>query len=74
MTNTSPTLDTEEQAKEAIVPGITSQTRTAQADTQEESLQPESSGTEDTSEKKVDLPRDQNTGPTEVQNTSETDD
>ena len=37
-----------------------------QADTQEETLQPESSETEDTSVNKVYIPRDQNTGPTEV--------
>ena len=44
-----------------------------QADTQEETLQPESSELDYTSVKKVDIPRDQNTGPTEVQNTSDTD-
>ena len=73
-TNTSPTLEVEEHAEEAIVPGITSQARMIQADTQEETLQPESSETENTSVKKVDIPRHRNTGPTEVQNTSETDD
>ena len=35
-TNTSPILEIEEQAEEAIVPGVTSQARTTQADTQEE--------------------------------------
>ena len=40
-TNTSPTLEAEEQAEEAIVPGITPQTRKVQADTQEETLQRE---------------------------------
>ena len=44
-----------------------------QADTQEETLQLKSSELEDTSMKKVDIPRDQYTGPTEVQNTSDTD-
>ena len=43
-----------------------------QADTQEKPLQLESSETEDTGVKKVDIPGDQNTGPTEVQNTSDT--
>ena len=38
-TNTSPILEVEEQAEEAIVSGITSQARTPQADTQEETLQ-----------------------------------
>ena len=74
MTSTSPTLEVEEQAEEAIVPGITSQARTTQGDTQEETLQLEPSETEDTGVKKIDIPRDQNTGPTEVQNTSKTDD
>ena len=73
LTNTSPILEVEEQAEEAIVPGITSQARTTQADTQEETLQPESSEIEDTGVKKVDIPRDHKTGPTEVQNTSDTD-
>ena len=45
-----------------------------QADTQEETLQPESSETEDTNVKKFNIPRDKNTGPTEVQNTSDTGD
>ena len=72
-TNTSPILEVEEQAEEATVPGVTSQAGTTQADTQEETLQPESSEAEDTSVKKVDLPRGQKTGPTEVQNTSNTD-
>ena len=45
-----------------------------QADNQEETLQPESSEPEDTSVKKVGLPRGQTTGPIEVQNTSDTDD
>ena len=73
LTNTSPILEVEEQAEEAIVPGITSQARMTQADAQEETLQLESSEIEDTGVKKVDIPRDQNTGPTEVQNTSDTD-
>ena len=72
-TNTSPILKVEEQAEEVIVPGVTSQAGMTQADAQEETLQLESSETEDTGIKKVDIPRDQNTGPTEVQNTSHTD-
>ena len=44
-----------------------------QADTQEETLKPESSETEDTSIKKVFTPEDQNTGPTQTQNTGEID-
>ena len=72
-TNTSPTSEVEEQAEETIVPGLTSQARTTQADTQEETLQLESSEIEDTSVKKFNLQRDQDTGPTEVQNTLDTD-
>ena len=44
-----------------------------QADTQEETLQPESSETEDTGIKKVHTQEDQNTGPTQAQNTGDTD-
>ena len=72
-TNTSPTSEVEQQAEEAIVPGVTSQAGTTQTDTQEETLQLESLEKEDTSIKKVDIQRDQDTGPTEVQNTSDTD-
>ena len=43
LTNTSLISEVEEQAEEAIVPGVTSQARTIQADTQEETLQLESS-------------------------------
>ena len=50
------------------------QAGTTQADTQEETLQPESSEVEDTSVKNVDTHVDQNTGPTEVQNTGHSDD
>ena len=72
-TSTSPALEVEEQAEEAILPGLTLQAGTTQADTQEETLQPESSEIEDTGVKKVDIQRDQNTGPTEVQTTVDTD-
>ena len=72
-TNTSPIFRGRRTTEEAIVPGVTSQTGMTQADTQEEILQLESSETEDTSIKKVNIPRDQNTGSTEVQNTSNTD-
>ena len=56
LTNTSPTLEVKEQAEEAIVPDIISQNLTAQADTQDETLQLKFSETEDTGLKKVDLP------------------
>ena len=39
LTNTSPTSEVEEQAKEAILPGVTSQAGMTKADTQEEILQ-----------------------------------
>ena len=71
-TNTSPILEVE-QAEEAIAQGVTTQTTMTQAYIQEETLQLKSSETEDTGVKKVDIPRDQDTGPTEVQNTSDTD-
>ena len=73
LTDTSPTSEVEEWAEEAIVLGINSQVRTTQADTQEETLQLESSEIEDTSIKNVDTQEDQNTGPTEAQNTGDTD-
>ena len=69
LTNTSPTSEVEEQEEEAIVPGINPQAGTTQADTQEETLQLESSEIENTSVKKVDTQEYQNTGLTEVQNT-----
>ena len=60
-TSTSPILKVEEEAEEAIVPDLTLQTGTTQADTQEDTLQPESSEIEDTSVKKIDTQRNQNT-------------
>ena len=72
-TNTSSVSETDEQAEEAIVPSIKSQARTTQADTQEGTLQPESSKPEDTGVKKVNSLKGQNTGPTEAQTTSDTD-
>ena len=73
LTNTSPTSEVEDQEEEAIIPGANPQGGTTQADTQEETLQPESSEIEDTGIKQVDTQEDQNTGPTEVQNTGNTD-
>ena len=73
-TNTSPISDVEEQEEEVIIPSINPQAGITQADTQGETLQPESSEIEDTSIKKVDTQDDQNTGPTETQNTGDTDD
>ena len=71
--NTLPTLEVEEQEEEVIIPSVNPQTKTTQADTQEETLQPESSEIEDTGINKVDTQEDQITGPTEVQNTGDTD-
>ena len=67
-TNTSPISEVEEQNEEVIIPSVNPQAGITQADTQEEILQLESSEIEDTGIKKVDIPEDQNTGPTEVQN------
>ena len=72
-TNTLPISDAEEQDKEVIIPSLNPQAGITQADTQEETLQPESSEIEDTSIKQVDTQEDQITGPTEVQNTGDTD-
>ena len=72
-TSNSPTSEVEEQTEEAIVPGINSQARTTQADTQEETLQLESSEIEDTSIKKVNTQENQTTGPSEAHNTGDTD-
>ena len=69
VTNSSPTSEVEEQEEEAIIPSVNPQIGTIQADTQEETLQLESSEIEDTGIKKADTQEDQNTGPTEVQNT-----
>ena len=42
-TNTSPTSDVEEQEEEVIIPSVNPHTGTTPADTQQETLQPESS-------------------------------
>ena len=73
LTNTLPTSEVEEQEEEVIIPSVNPQAGTTQADTQEETLQLESSEIEDTSIKKFDTQEDQNTGPTEVQNTGHAD-
>ena len=65
-TNTSPTLEVEEQSEEVIALGIISQTDTTQVDTQENTLQPKSSEIEDTGVKKVELLGDQDTHYTEI--------
>ena len=72
-TNTSPTSDLEEQDEKVIIPSVKPQAGITQAHTQEETLQLESLETEDTGIKKVHTPEDQNTGPTEAQNTGDID-
>ena len=72
-TNTSPTSEVEDQEEEVIIPGANPEAGTTQADTQEETLQLESSEIEDTSIKQVNTQEDQITGPTEVQNIGNTD-
>ena len=69
MNYTSSTSDLEEQDEEVIGPNIKLQVRITQADTKEETLQLESLETEDTGIKQVYTPEDQNTGPTQAQNT-----
>ena len=71
LTNTFPISDAEEQDEEVIIPSLNPQAGIMQADTQEETLQLESSEIEDTSLKKVDTQEDQNTGTTEIQNTGD---
>ena len=70
-TNTLPISEVEEQEEEVIVPIVNPQAGITQADTQEETLQLESSEIEDTSIKKVNTQEDQNTAPTEAQNTGD---
>ena len=72
LTNTLPISDTEEQDEEVIISSLNPQAAIMQADTQEETLQLESSEIEDTSIKKVDTQEDQNTVPTKNQNTGPT--
>ena len=68
LTNTSPLPEEEGKEEEVITPSPNLQARTTQADTQEETLQPESSKIEDTSTRQVYPSEDQNVGPTEAQN------
>ena len=72
-TNTSSIYDDVEQEEEVIIPSLNSQAGITQADTQVETLQPESSDTEDTGIKKVDTQEDQDTRPTQVQNAGDVD-
>ena len=73
LTNISPISDAEEQDEEVIIPSLNPQAGIMQADTQEETLQLESSEIEDTGLKKVDTQEDQNTRTTEIQNTGDVD-
>ena len=66
LTNTSPIPKEEGKEEEVITPSYNLQAHTTQADTQEETLQLESSKIEDTSTKQVYLSEDQNVGPTEA--------
>ena len=68
LTNTSPIPEEEGKEEEVITPSSNLQVCTTQADTQEETLQPESSKIEDPSTKQVCASGDQNVGPTEAQN------
>ena len=67
-TNTSPVPDPEEQAKEVTTPNAGLQARIIPAETQEETLQPESLETQDTSIKQVHTIQDQDFEPLQAQN------
>ena len=71
-TNTSPIPKEKGKEEEVITPSSNLQVPTTQADTQEETLQPESSKIEDTGTKQVYTSEDQNVGPTETQNIEHT--
>ena len=68
LTNTSPIPKEEGKEEEVITPSSNLQALTTQADTQEETLQPESLKIEDTGTKQVYTSEDQNVGLTEAQN------
>ena len=68
-TNTSLISEAEGQEEEVIITSTNLQAGINQADTQEETLQLESSEIEDTCVKEVHTQEGQNTGPTEAQNT-----
>ena len=72
LTNTSPIPEEEGKEEEVITPSSYLQAGTTQADTHEETLQPESSKIEDTSTKQVYMSEDQNVGLTEAQNIEHT--
>ena len=65
--------DAEEQDETVVIPSFNPQAGITQADTQEETLQLESSEIKDTSLKTVDTQEDQNAGTTEIQNTGDID-
>ena len=71
-TNTSPIPEEEGKEGEVITPTSNLQVPTTQADTKEETLQPESSKIEDTSSKQVYTSEDQSIGPTEAKNIEHT--
>ena len=72
LTNTSPIPEEEGKEEEVITLTSNLQVPTTQADTQEETLQLESSKIEDTSTKQVYTSEDKNVGPTEAQNIEHT--
>ena len=72
LTNNSPIPEEEGKEEEVITPSSNLQAHTTQADTQEETLQPESSKIEDTGIKQVYTSEDQNVGPIEAQNIEHT--
>ena len=72
LTNTSPIPKEEGKEEEVLTPSSNLQVPTTQANTQEETLQLESSKIEDTGTKQVYTSEDQSVGPTEAQNIEHT--
>ena len=70
-TNTSPVPDPEEHEEEVITPNTGSQARIIPAEIQEETLQPESLETQDTSNKQVHSTQDQGSEHLQAQNIGE---
>ena len=70
-TNTSPVPSPEEKEKEVVTPNTGLQARIIPAETQEETLQPESSETQDTSIKQVHTIQDQDSKPLQAHNIGE---
>ena len=71
-TNTSPVPNPDEQEEQVIIPNTETQARITPAETQEETMQPESLETQDTSIKQVNPMQDHNSKSLQAQNIGET--